>query len=532
MVRLIIISFQSPLLFMPLIDLNNYKDNSLTIPEADIVIIGAGAAGILLAVAFTRKNKKVLVIETGHFYEDDKKQKLNNVQQTGKDVQNAEWGRKRAIGGTTIAWGGQSLPFTKVDFEKRDWVINSGWPISLEELEPYYKRANSFMGIDTLNYSSDIFPHIFYKDPGIDASVFDLHVSKWADEPNFYLHNKSFLDKNVTLFYNAQVTEIAKGEAGIISSITVTNFSKVKFKIPVKKLVIAAGTIESVRLLFTNKLYNKSGSLGRYFMEHPCIEVGKIKPNNPYAIQRYFNTHIWKGRKYSIRLSLNRDFQETNKTLNCSASIMFLPSGEAYDPYAELKFLRKEFKLKRLLRITGSLPSMIKSIHAYFLNRFYYKVNSIVTVSLMMEQQPIANSYITVGEEKDEFGVEQPILNWNITPLSWHTTVTCAHALKQEIERLDLGEVQLYPHIKPETENWSNYLTDVCHHMGGCRMANSSDAGVVDKNLKVWDVQNLYICSQAVFPTSSHSNPTLTMLALGLRLVDHLCENSITDQIV
>lgn len=510
---------------MPFIDLNTQQHNTLAIPESDIIIIGAGAAGILLAVTLTLKGKSVLMFETGHFNEDEKKQKLNIVEQIGKEVQNAVWGRKRAIGGTTIAWGGQSLPFTKIDFEKRAWVENSGWPISLEELEPYYKEANSFMGVDIMNYSSDIFPHIFFKDAGIDPSIFDLHISKWAKQPNFYLLYKTFLEQKVNVFYNAQLIEIKKNKKDVIDSITVANFSKDTFTIPVKKIVIAAGTIESVRLLFNNKLGNKSGLLGKYFMEHPCIEVGTVKTNKPYIFQRYFNTHVWKGRKYSFRLSLNSDFQADNKTLNCSASIMFFPSVDAYDPYSEIKNIRKDFKLKRLIRLAGSSPSILKSLGAYFFNRFYYKENSIPILSLMMEQQPLIDSYITIGEQKDEFGINQPILNWEISPLSWHTTITCAKALKKEIERLNLGDVILYPHIDPEIKDWSKYLTDVCHHIGGCRMSNSAEHGVVDKNLNVWGEKNLYVCSQAVFPTSSHSNPTLTMLALGCRLAQHLCAN-------
>ena len=509
---------------MPFIDLNSQQHDTFVIPDSDIVIIGAGTAGILLAVILTQKGERVTVIETGHFNEDEEKQKLNSVQQTGKNVRSAVWGRKRAIGGTTIIWGGQSLPFTKLDFEKRNWVENSGWPISLEELEPYYKKANAFMGIDTLNYSTDIFPKIFFKDLGIDHSVIDLHISKWAPQPNFYLLYKTFLEQKVNVFYNAQVVGINKNDENVIDSLSVSDFSKNLFKIPVKKIIIAAGTIECVRLLLNNKIGNRSGLVGKYFMEHPCIELGTIKVNNSYRLQHFFNTHIWKGRKYSIRLSLSPDFQAKHKLLNCSASIMIRAPKDTFDPYSELKSLRKDFQLKRLIRLAGSSRSIFKSLWAYFFNRFYYKANGLPTLSLMMEQEPSLDSYITIGEQKDEFGIKLPILNWKITPLNWHTTITSANALKKEIERLAFGDVMLHPYINSETKDWSNYLTDVCHHMGGCRMSRLAEEGVLDKNLKVWDEPNLYICSQAVFPTSSHSNPALTMLALGCRLADHLCE--------
>ena len=509
---------------MAFIDLNNQHKETLAIPNSDIVIIGAGTAGILLAVILAQNGKSVSIIETGNFYEDEEKQKLNIVHQTGKEVNNAVWGRKRAIGGTTIIWGGQSLPFTEVDFEKRDWVANSGWPITLEELEPYNKKANSFMGIDTLNYTSDIFSNILIKDSGIDPAIFDLHISKWAEQPNFYLLYKTFLEENVNVFYNAQVIAINKNNKNIIDGIEVANFLKQIFTIPVKKLIIAAGTIESVRLLLNNKISNSSGLLGKYFMEHPCIKLGTIKANNSYKLQRFFNIHFWKGKKYSIRLSLNRSFQVANKLLNCSASIMFSLPKDRYDPYNELKSLRKNFNLKRLLKLSGSAKSISKSLWAYFFERFYYKANATINLSLMMEQEPTLESYIALSENKDDFGINQALLHWDISPITWHTTVTSANALKKEIEGSGFGDVALYPHINSQINDWSNYLSDVCHHMGGCKMSAVPQDGVVDKNLKVWGEPNLYVCSQAVFPTSSHSNPVLTMLALGYRLADHLSE--------
>ncbi len=145
---------------MAFIDLNTKHPSSFSIPSADFVLIGAGAAGILLAIKLCREGKNVLVLESGHFIEDNKKQELNNVVQEGKILNNAVWGRKRAVGGTTIAWGGQSLPFTSIDFEKRDWVQNSGWPLSYDDMKEHYAEANAFMGIDNMNYSTDIVPHI------------------------------------------------------------------------------------------------------------------------------------------------------------------------------------------------------------------------------------------------------------------------------------------------------------------------------------------------------------------------------------
>lgn len=511
---------------MPFVDLNTKSPTDYRIPDADTVIVGAGAAGILLAVTLSKKGRKVLVLESGHFREDEEKQQLNEVGQTGKKVENAVWGRKRVVGGTTTAWGGQSLPFSPLDFERRQWVDNSGWPISFDEVNAYYDKANAFMGIDNMNYSNDIFPKIRLKNPGINPSIFDYHVSKWANEPNFHAMYGDYLKENITLLYNAHLYRIGKDNGNKIDHIEVINFNKELFVAKPGVLIITAGGIETVRILLNNDLGGPSGLLGKYFMEHPCLEIGKVIPDSGYNLQRHFNTHVWKRRKYGIRLSLDSRFQRQHRLLNCSASIMFMPPSQGFDPYAELRSFKRGLTIKGLIKVAGSSPEIAASALAYLKNKFYYKKNAIPTLSLMIEQEPVRTSYITLGQEMDRFGLPKAVINWDISPKTWETVIAASEALKTELQRLQFGRVELYDHIKAGSTGWIDYLSDVNHHMGGCRMSASPTEGIVDKNLQVWDVPNLYVCSCAVFPTSSHSNPTLTLLALSLRLCDLLTKTN------
>jgi hypothetical protein len=259
-------------------------------------------------------------------------------------------------------------------------------------------------------------------------------------------------------------------------------------------------------------------------MEHPCIELGDVITNEPYQLQKYFNTHIWNKNKYSIRLSLSKSSQEHYKILNCSAGIMFRPLKDKFDPYAELVSFKKDFNIRRLIKISGSYKSIFKSVWAYIKDHFYYKVNAENKIVLMIEQEPFTDSYIALSDAKDEFGMSKAKISWRITPKTWETVLQISGILKTEIERLNLGTVKLYEEISSDNTNWLNALSDVNHHIGGCRMSASQEEGVVNENLQVWNVPNLYICSCAVFPTSSHSNPTLTMLALGVRLSDHIAK--------
>ena len=504
---------------MPFIDLNEVRQ--VGDKDYDFTIVGAGAAGILLAIKLSRKGYEVRVIESGHFNLDEKRQILNEVECSAKKLENAVWGRKRAIGGTTIAWGGQSLPFRPIDFEKRDWVKLSGWPIAFDEVSKYYTEANTFMNIDDWGYDAAMLEKINLKDQFKGQDELDYHVSKWANEPNFFKLYKKELEEKTDIYYNALLQQISFDNERRASSVYVSNFSGKEFLLKTNKLIICAGGIETVRLMLLNSK-EPSQWLGKCFMEHPCIEVADVVPRKMFELQKLFNTHIYDGRRYSLRLSLSQEMQKKNGLLNCSASIMFTPPEGKPNIYAEMKAFRNDKKFKRLIRISGNLPGLAKSLTTYIFNRFYYKADALAKLSLMIEQEPQAESNISLGNSSDLFGKKKANIHWSISEKTWKTAVAISTAVKKLLESRGIAQVNIYPSIKDGNTKYQDLLSDVNHHMGGTRMCNSPHSGVVDTDLKVWNTNNLYLCSTSVFPTVSHSNPTLTLLALGCRLVDHL----------
>lgn len=503
---------------LPAFDCNNF----------DVTIVGAGAVGILLAVKLAAKGKSVLLLETGHFEIDDDRQALNEVVNTAKVLTSAVWGRKRAVGGTTLAWGGQSLPFSELDFLKKEWVENSGWPISYQDIEAYYPVANAFMGIDGLNYSTDIFQKIKVDAPEFNDDSFQYHLSKWANEPNFQKLYKADLERNVMVIYNSTLKKINKDDAGRVTDIDIISYSFVEMNLKVNQLVIAAGAIETSRIVLLNQLFDKRNETvaGKYFMEHPCCEVGEINTENSYRLQKYFNTHVWQGRKYSIRLSSSREFQMRERMLNCSASVLFKPAEGKPDLYGQIKSLLKKFSFSTALQVSRSAPTILKAAVAYYKDKFFYKIGSENKLVLMVEQEPLAESYISLSDQPDRFGMPKAIVNWEISRKTWETVCKINECLKIELQQHGFGTVTIYPQFHLENPDWKALLSDVNHHMGGCRMGANQETSIVDRNLKVWGTENLFLCGCAVFPTSSHSNPTLTALALGARLADHLTNSS------
>lgn len=484
----------------------------------DYLIVGSGAVGIMMGVELSRRGKKVLLIESGRFGEQQDRQQDNHVVQTGKRLENAVWGRKRAIGGTTIAWGGQSLPFRSVDFSPRDWVSDSGWPISFEELSGYYTAANAFMKIDGLDYDADIFRMFGLHKPDFESAI-DFHFSKWAPEPDFtkvYAHS---LKHDFPILYNAMLTSLVPDGNGRIVAVEVSNHAGNRHRIEVSQLLLATGGIEANRILLNSRdidgsvIGNHSGWLGSGFMDHPCIATGKLSPRHPYAFQRLFNTNIKGGRKYSKRLSLSESFQTEHRLLNASASLMFSYPNEEFNPYQEILSLRNR-RMPDVLKLLRHADTYALAARGYLFDKFVYKHRAGATLIMMLEQEPLKSSRISLSDQPDRFGLPKASIHWDISHKTWESMITLSDRLGAEFSRLGLATYIPHPHIRRDTPDWKDHLSDVNHHMGGTRMSAVASEGVVDRNLRVWGYENLYVMSASVFPTSSHSNPTLTLLAL------------------
>jgi len=512
---------------MPFIDANTQSPDGDR-ADFDITIVGAGAAGILLAVLLSRRGRRVLVIESGHFELDDERQSLNDIEQTAKTMSNAVWNRKRAIGGTTTAWGGQSLPFGRLDFQERDWVQHSGWPISLDTLRPYYDIANRFMGIDERNYDTDILGLLNQQDPGFDAALLHYHYSKWARQPNFYKLHRRSLERDVTVLYNAHLLRIDLAPGGRVQTIEIGDFRGRRRSMPVQTLVLACGGIETSRILLLNDhqipggLGSGSGWLGKAFMEHPCLDAGYVDSADMRALQELFGTRVRGRRRYSVRLSAGAGWQRANRLLNISASLMWLYEGDAIGPLSELRSFARQPRLAGALNMIRSTRQLASGLWTLARSGLIYKPGAAAKLSLMCEQQPSRDSYIALSEELDRFGARKASLHWHIGRLTWDTVLGFCRTVDDEIRRLGLGRVRLFETLQADANEFESRLSDVNHHMGGARMSASPADGVVDDQLQVWGIPNLHVCSAAVFPTSSHSNPTLTLLALAARLVDRL----------
>ena len=153
--------------------------------RADICIVGAGAAGLALAVSLARKNGSIICIESGDFDPREDIQALNHVEMSGLDHPSSMQGRFRIFGGTTTKWGGQMLPLDRVDFDDKPWQQLPSWPLNYDRLIPYYEEALKLTGLaNVLRSDDEVWGALRLPKPTLEPHV-EVFLSRWLPEPKF-----------------------------------------------------------------------------------------------------------------------------------------------------------------------------------------------------------------------------------------------------------------------------------------------------------------------------------------------------------
>ena len=494
---------------------------------ADICVIGAGAAGMAIAEYFMDKNVKVLVIESGNFKFNQNIQNYYEIENVGLKFDGGFGGRFRTMGGSTTKWGGQALPLTKLDFKPKNWIKNTGWPIQKEDLGAYYKKALKFLNVDDLDFDDQIFKKLRIGPLNL-GSTFNYHVSKWSPNPDLRnVYKKRFKEsQNLEILLNANLLQIERSEdKKTVSSIVAGEASK-QIKITAQYYILSCGGIENARIMLHNAIAPES-PVGKYLQDHPSIEIGRLTPTSGRTIQQYFNIHYWQKWEYSIRLSLTDEFQEKEKCTNASVSIMFTPRASSL--IGKLNLLKKSVAKKKPFQILqNGFAALLKSYeifliaYNYIFYKFQYKPGAYFPIKISFEQEPSEDSWVKLSDKKDALGIPLSKVCWDITEATWITAIKVAQELTRELKKHNLGEVTLYPEIFQENPDWKKLFGDVNHHIGTTRMGVDPLKSVVDCDCQVWGLNNLYVAGSSVFPTSGHSNPTLTLIALSYRLAEHL----------
>lgn len=514
-----------------IIDLENYSESNDT--AYDLCIVGTGAASLAMISELFDTDLKVLVLEAGGDEITDRNQAIYDTINHPHPFPGAQEGRFRVFGGTTTKWGGQSLHLEPEDFLKRDWVPNSGWPINYDDVARYYPKVDELLNLHPNDYKSDIFG-LLKKKPLTKSDKLTLKFSKWSPLPNLRENFRKRLETslNITVLKNANLTSInLNDQFDAVSSLTVSDFKWNKVSVTAKNYILACGGIENARLLLVSNnqlpagVGNGNDLVGRYLQEHPNAHVATLAAKGKDA-QHYFNYFYIGKTRFLPRFVFSDKFQQENKILNCSAYFSFVTDdSDSFSIAKELyrKYARKALSRKDIgygLGIFKNIPDLFKIAGEYIFHKRVYTPKAVLKLNLMTEATPDKDNRIILSNMVDALGMPKAVVAWHSDELLLHTFRKCTEYLKTYFDQLNLGELVTDDWMY--ADDWFTQIKDAKHHIGTTRMGATAETGVVDVNCKIHGLQNLYIAGSSVFPTSGHSNPTSTLLALAYRLVDHL----------
>jgi choline dehydrogenase-like flavoprotein len=514
--------------------------------DTDLCIIGAGAAGLTIARQFADSATRVCLLESGDLHFDWQTQSLYEGRNIGLRYFDLEVCQIRYFGGNTNAWGGWCRPLDAMDFRDRPWVDGGGWPFPRAELTSYYDAAHDVCQIPAPEYglaatAARVGAPIIPFDPGkLEATIY-----QFSPPTRFGRAYRESIGRarNIVCILNAnalgiRVTENVRGA----TEVTVGGKGGARFAVTAKYFVLAAGGIENARLLLLSNdaapqgLANQYDLVGRCFMEHPHTKRVLISKKRPAAFGLY-GLHF-RDRAVSVRLALPPDVQEREGLLNYSANIhpvylghtsegwlafrklvLSLDPSRRSDPYVRFApYGKKGLSLLQFFHIARELDKVTMAAFLQLL-----QPNRLVSGYILeskSEQAPNRDSRVTLDSARDAFGLNRVRLDWRMLPIDRRTVIRGEEIIDGELRRLGIGD--LAPLGPGETEGWPANLEGGWHQIGTTRAHADPKHGVVDAHGKVHGMSNLFIAGSSVFPTSGAAPPTLTIIALALRLADHL----------
>ena len=509
--------------------------------DADICIVGAGPAGISVARELIGSGANVWLLESGGRDVERRPQRLNLGQSVGYPIHLPHQSRVRAFGGTSRHWfspGDETWaarPLDQVDFEVRPGIRYSGWPFDRAHLDPYYAHAQVLCGLGPFDYDPGRWtdpartPVLPLPSGPVETTVFQHGT---ADFDGYY--QELVRAPNVTLLLHASVVELATGQdPGRVDRVELRRDDGSRSFVRARLVVLAAGGIDNPRLLLLSRRVHRHGLgndrdlVGRFFAERLSARTGYIVPATPDLIGRtgFYPVHAAAPGVYvQGALRVGDAAQREGQFLNCA--FFLLPrdlsfTAEAVRSLATLVKARRRRPLPaELLGHLGNVVTGLGDLGAVARGRLRRSdpARSVLAMRVQAEQEPNPDSQVTLGTRRDRFGLPVAQVDWRPTASDRASIRASQKAVDTALRAAGLGRVEfMLGDEHPPTLMEGNF-----HHLGATRMHSDPAKGVVDPDCRVHGVRNLYVAGSSVFPTYGCSNPTLTVVALALRLADHL----------
>ncbi len=494
---------------MAFIDARQIPDGTELTP--DLAIIGGGPAGITLALALANTPIKMLLLESGGVEFDAATQALYAGEESGVRYIPLDATRLRYLGGGTNHWGGWSRPLDRIDFERRDWLPFSGWPFPREEIEPYFARAQHLIEAGPFLYdklANGVLPGPLLPlgKGGLYNSFFQF--SQWHGNPQHlptaFGHRYSEQLKripNLQLMLHANVTglRLAK-DVRWLDHLDVATLSGRKFTVKPRHTVLACGGIENARLLLASNdviaagVGNENDLVGRYFADHAIPRDNATVVVFGGEIAGYYKTtKDAQGAHFRATISPTEAFRRDRQLLGALITVEQHVGLDALGQAA-------------VETASGALGINASEAHAY-------------SLGVGLELTPDPDRRVMLTSARDALGMPRLKLSMTIADDDLARYREVLNELGRQLLASKTGMLRIDRHSRAD---WLSVMDWGNHHLGTTRMHDDAKQGVVDANSQVHGLANLFVAGSSVFPTYSASNPTLNLVALTLRLADHL----------
>ena len=509
--------------------------------EADVCIVGGGAAGLALALGLLDAPLRVVLVEGGGLRATDVPRNPYRVLAGAhaRPTLGTDPSKGWYLGGNTNTWSANCRPLDASDFEARPWIPNSGWPIERDELIEYYRRAQSVLGLGELRWydSEQCRPHLAQAQLDVDPSVLATRINQVCPIPSLAARHRQAIAESTRLqvILQAEAVQLLTDDsASTVTGVEVACSDGRRAQVVATSVVLAGGAIENARILLASRSVNPRGLandhdlVGRFFMEHWWVDLplgdwgrgADVDLYNPHGHQTVDGTAVW------AELALSEPLLREQQLPALAVWLAQSPWGTASIAAARMLALsllgRVPLDPITDLRLAGT---DVLEAPRYFgralASRFGTTDRAGYSLWVQLEQTPDPENRVRLGTTEDELGRPTAELDLRLGEADLQGA---ERGLEIAAAELGLNAARLAKQLRLSLAG--RRYDFFWHHMGTTRMADDPTQGVVDRNCRAHGLTNLFVAGSSVFPTSGSAAPTLTIVALALRLADHLARLS------